>query len=217
MLLPRASGTSSAATAGASLHRRPVRPDASQGGVRRAHEPARRRGGVDEALAGADVFIGLSRPGAVTRGHQLDGATARSCSRWRTRRPEVLPEEIEDSVAVVGDGPLATIRTRSTTSSPSPGCSAARSTCARRTITERMELAAARRSPPSIEPEQRSADYVIPSVFNREVASAVADAVAAAAEEDGVARRSRLGGFLIVNDEHRDRARLQHVVADASE
>ena len=80
-----------------------------------------------------------------------------------------------------------------------------------------MELEAARAIAAAIDPEHLSPDYVIPSVFNREVASAVAAAVAAAAEEDGVARRRRSGGFASVNDEHGNRARLQHVVADASE
>ena len=47
---------------------------------------------ADDALAGADVFIGLSPPGAVTRrGRSARWPTARSSSRWRTRRPRCCP------------------------------------------------------------------------------------------------------------------------------
>jgi len=57
------------------------------------------------------------------------------------------------------------------------------------TITERMEVAAGHAIAASIAAEELAADYIVPSVFNREVVTAVATAVARAAEEDGVARR----------------------------
>ena len=53
-----------------------------------------------------------------------------------------------------------------------------------------MELAAARAIAASIGDDELSADYVIPSVFNRAVAPAVAAAVAEAAQATGAARRS---------------------------
>ena len=58
-------------------------------------------------------------------------------------------------------------------------------------ITERMELAAGHAIAASITEGELSADYIVPSVFNRDVVPAVAKAVARAAEEDGCARRSR--------------------------
>jgi malate dehydrogenase (oxaloacetate-decarboxylating) len=57
------------------------------------------------------------------------------------------------------------------------------------TITREMELAAARALAAVVESEHRGHDYVIPSVFDRRVAPAVAAAVAEAAETSGVARR----------------------------
>jgi malate dehydrogenase (oxaloacetate-decarboxylating) len=54
-----------------------------------------------------------------------------------------------------------------------------------------MKLAAAEAIAAVVLPDELEADYVIPSVFNRDVAPAVADAVAHAAEEAGVARRRR--------------------------
>jgi malate dehydrogenase (oxaloacetate-decarboxylating) len=58
-------------------------------------------------------------------------------------------------------------------------------------ITEGMKLAAAEAIAAVVQPDELEADYVIPSVFNRDVGPAVADAVARAAEEAGVARRRR--------------------------
>lgn len=59
------------------------------------------------------------------------------------------------------------------------------------TITQAMELAAAHALAAAISPDELSADYVIPSVFNRDVVTAVAEAVARTAEQDGVARKVR--------------------------
>jgi malate dehydrogenase (oxaloacetate-decarboxylating) len=60
-----------------------------------------------------------------------------------------------------------------------------------REITPEMESAAAQELAAIVKPEELAADYIIPSVFNRDVAPAVASAVAASAERVGVARRSR--------------------------
>ena len=56
-------------------------------------------------------------------------------------------------------------------------------------INEEMKLAAAEAIAAVVKPDELSPEYVIPSVFNREVAPLVASAVAAAADSSGVARR----------------------------
>ena len=58
-----------------------------------------------------------------------------------------------------------------------------------RTITLRMKLKAAEALADVVKPEELSAEYIVPSVFNRDVAPKVAQAVSKAAEEEGVARR----------------------------
>jgi malate dehydrogenase (oxaloacetate-decarboxylating) len=59
-----------------------------------------------------------------------------------------------------------------------------------RTINAEMELAAARAIAAAIGEDELSPDYVVPSVFNRAVAPAVAATVAEAAQRTGAARRS---------------------------
>jgi malate dehydrogenase (oxaloacetate-decarboxylating) len=58
-------------------------------------------------------------------------------------------------------------------------------------ITEGMKVAASHALAAVIPPDELGSEYVVPSVFNRDVAPAVAAAVAEAAERDGVARRPR--------------------------
>jgi malate dehydrogenase (oxaloacetate-decarboxylating) len=62
--------------------------------------------------------------------------------------------------------------------------------CRAQRITEGMKLAAAR-ALAGIVGEERSPEYIIPSVFDARVVDAMAKAVIAAAIEDGVARRQR--------------------------
>ena len=106
--------------------------------------------------------------------------------------PEIAPEDLLAGQASPSSRPGApTTRTRSTTCSRSPASSAARSTSAPSTITEGMKVAAGHALAAVIPADELGPEYVIPSVFNRDVAPAVAAAVAEAAERDGVARRSR--------------------------
>jgi malate dehydrogenase (oxaloacetate-decarboxylating) len=53
-----------------------------------------------------------------------------------------------------------------------------------------MEVAAARALAEVVAPDELEADYIVPSVFNRTVTPAVAQAVAEAAERSGVARKT---------------------------
>ena len=61
-------------------------------------------GTPDEALAGADVFIGLSGPGAVSRDGIAAMADDAIVFAMANPTPEVAPEEIEGLVAVVATG-----------------------------------------------------------------------------------------------------------------
>ena len=62
------------------------------------------RGSADEALAGADVFIGLSGPGAVSAGGVRTMAGDAIVFAMANPTPEVQPEEIDDAAAVIATG-----------------------------------------------------------------------------------------------------------------
>ena len=156
-----------------------------------ADEPARR-----DRIGGRRVVRSRRLHRSVEPGRrQRPRASARwrptrSSSRWRTRsprcpggdrgcgrrarhRPLGLPEPDQQRAGVPG-----VFR----------GALDVRATA----ITREMELAAAHALAEVVEPDHLEADYVIPSVFDRRVAPAVAAAVAAAAETSGVARRRRV-------------------------
>jgi malate dehydrogenase (oxaloacetate-decarboxylating) len=146
------------------------------------------RGTADDALAGADVFIGLSQPGAVSVDGIRSMADGAIVFAMANPTPEVLPEEIEGCAAVIGTG-RSDYPNQINNVLAFPGIFRGALDVRAADIDERMKLAAAYAIAAVVKPDELEADYVIPSVFNRDVAPAVAEAVALAAEETGVARR----------------------------
>jgi malate dehydrogenase (oxaloacetate-decarboxylating) len=145
-------------------------------------------GDVEQALAGADVLIGVSGPGSVSVEAIRGMAEGAIVFAMANPTPEVQPEEIYDLVAVVGTG-RSDYPNQINNVLAFPGVFRGALAVRASAITEEMELAAARAIAAVVQPHELEADYVIPSVFNRDVAPAVADAVARAAEQASVARR----------------------------
>ncbi|HZO96083.1 MAG TPA: NADP-dependent malic enzyme, partial [Gaiellaceae bacterium] len=147
-------------------------------------------GTADEALAGADVFVGLSGPGAVTRDGIASMADGAIVFAMANPTPEVAPEEIEGLAAVVATG-RSDYPNQINNVLAFPGIFRGALDVRASTIDEDMKLAAAEAIASAVKPDELSPEYVIPSVFNRDVAPLVAAAVASAAEQSGVARRRR--------------------------
>jgi malate dehydrogenase (oxaloacetate-decarboxylating) len=149
--------------------------------------PAGERGTADEVLAGADVFIGLSVPGAVTRAGIGRMANDPIVFALANPRSEVEPEEIEDLAAVIATG-RSDYPNQINNVLAFPGVFRGALDVRASAITSEMELAAAHALAHVISDDELSADYIVPSVFDRTVAAAVARAVADAAVAAGVAR-----------------------------
>ena len=147
-------------------------------------------GSADEALEGADVFIGLSAPGAVGVDAVRRMAPGAIVFAMANPTPEVLPEEIHDVAAVIATG-RSDYPNQINNVLAFPGVFRGALDVRAREITPTMELAAAEALAAVVAPNELAADYVVPSVFDRRVAPAVAKAVAEAAEQSGVARRTR--------------------------
>ncbi len=146
------------------------------------------RGSADEALAGSDVYIGLSGPGAVSLEAVRSMAEGAIVFAMANPTPEVSPEALEGFAAVVGTG-RSDYPNQINNVLAFPGIFRGALDVRATGITREMELAAAHALAAVVEPEHLEPDYVIPSVFDRRVAPAVADAVSKAAEAGGVARR----------------------------
>ena len=166
--------------------------------------PSGLQGSGDAALSGADVFIGLSGPGAVTVDGIRSMAKDAIVFAMANPTPEVAPEEIEHQVAVVGTG-RSDYPNQINNVLVFPGVFRGALDARATTITREMELAAAHALAAVVEPDHAEPDYVIPSVFDRSVAPAVAEAVARAAEAGGVARRRRTAAVVshpMIEPEH---------------
>ena len=150
--------------------------------------PRRLRGSADDALAGADVYIGLSGPGAVSVDGIRTMADGAIVFAMANPTPEITPEEIEGLVAVIGTG-RSDYPNQINNVLAFPGLFRGALDVRATAITEGMKIAAALALADVVPRDHLAADFVLPSVFDRSVAPAIAGAVARAALDEGVAAK----------------------------
>ncbi len=146
------------------------------------------RGSLKDALTGADVFLGLSGPGTVKPGWLKHMAKNAIVFALANPTPEVMPEEAMPYVRIMATG-RSDYPNQINNVLAFPGIFRGALDCRAREINEAMKLAAARAIASIIAPSELHEDYIIPSVFDARVATAVAQGVMEAARKTGVARR----------------------------
>jgi malate dehydrogenase (oxaloacetate-decarboxylating) len=148
--------------------------------------PERRDGGPQDVIEGADVFIGLS--GAkVMPPEALEKMNADAVVfAMANPNPEVTPEEAEPYARVIATG-RSDYPNQINNVLCFPGIFRGALDVRAREITEEMKMAAARGIAGIVKDDDLREDYIIPSVFNRDVADAVAAAVADQAKAQGAA------------------------------
>ncbi|MCD8324194.1 MAG: NAD-dependent malic enzyme [Clostridiales bacterium] len=148
----------------------------------------RAKGSLADALAGADVFIGVSAPGAVTsemvRTMNRD-AIIFACAN---PTPEIFPDEAKAAGAAVVSTGRSDFPNQINNVLAFPGIFRGVFDVRASDINEEMKVAAAHALAGLITEEELSADYIIPKAFDPRVGKAVAAAVADAARKTGVAR-----------------------------
>lgn len=150
----------------------------------------RRHGTADEVLEGADLLLGVSGPGAGTPAAVRRIVPKAIVFAMANPVPEVHPEEIRGEATIIATG-RSDYPNQINNVLAFPGVFKGALEVRARTINEEMKLAAAHAIAHVIRGQELHADYVIPSVFNRQVAESVAHAVATVAVNSGVARRER--------------------------
>ncbi len=150
-----------------------------------------RRGSLSDVLKGADVFIGVSAPNILRPEDLQRMARDPIVFAMANPTPEIMPDVAAPYVTVMATG-RSDYPNQVNNLLAFPGIfrGALDSRAAR--ITDNMKLAAARAIAAIITDAERGPEYVVPSVFDTRVVDAVARVVAAAAAEDGVARRQLL-------------------------
>jgi malate dehydrogenase (oxaloacetate-decarboxylating) len=150
--------------------------------------PRREQGVADELLAGTDVYLGLSGPGAVSAAAVRTMGSGAVVFAMANPTPEVQPEDVSDHVRIMATG-RSDYPNQINNLLAFPGVFRGALDVRASAINEEMKLAAARTIAAVIPDDELDPEYIIPSVFNRDVAPAVATAVAEAAQASGVARR----------------------------
>jgi malate dehydrogenase (oxaloacetate-decarboxylating) len=158
--------------------------------VANATNPRRLTGPLSDVMSQADVFIGLSVPGILSVRDVKRMARHPIVFAMANPDPEIRPEEAERHVRVMATG-RSDYPNQINNVLCFPGFFRGLLDSRARTVNDEMKVAAARAIAACVGRGELSEEYIIPSVFNKNVAPAVAEAVARAAHATGVARRRR--------------------------
>jgi malate dehydrogenase (oxaloacetate-decarboxylating) len=141
----------------------------------------RRDGSPREVIEGTDLFVGLSGPGIISASDLQKMNPDPFVFAMANPNPEVPPEEAAAHVRVMATG-RSDYPNQINNVLAFPGVFRGALDARATAITEEMKLAAARGIASAVDDEELDEDYIIPSVFNRDVARAVAAAVEEVAE-----------------------------------
>ncbi|MFC0301954.1 NADP-dependent malic enzyme [Virgibacillus soli] len=148
----------------------------------------KQEGSLEEVLEGADVFIGVSVGGALTKEMVRKMNDDAIIFAMANPEPEIMPEEAKEVGArVVGTG-RSDYPNQVNNVLAFPGIFRGALDVRATRINEKMKIAAAKAIASLIQAEELNDDYVIPGPFDKRVAPIVAASVAKAAMESGVAR-----------------------------
>ncbi|MDR0140312.1 NADP-dependent malic enzyme [Metabacillus idriensis] len=164
----------------------------SQAKIAEETNRARTRGTLKDAIAGADVFIGVSGPGALT------GELVQTMNRdaivlaLANPTPEIFPEEALSAGAVVVGTGRSDFPNQVNNVLAFPGIFRGALDVRASDITMEMNLAAARAIAELVSESELNPNYIIPDALDPRVASSVAAAVGEAAAASGAARIGKL-------------------------
>ena len=150
-----------------------------------------RRGALGEVLKDADVFIGVSAPNILQAADIQRMARDPIVFAMANPTPEIMPDVAAPYVAVMATG-RSDYPNQVNNLSAFPGIFRGALDCRASRISEGMKLAAAHAIASIVSDDERSSEYITPSVFDTRVVDAVAKAVVNAAVEEGLARRQLL-------------------------
>jgi len=146
------------------------------------------KGDLADCLRGADVFVGVSAPGVVTREMVASMARDAIVFPMANPTPEIMPDEaIAAGARIVGTG-RSDFPNQINNVLAFPGIFRGALDCRASCINEEMKVATSRALAALIPEAELSEENIIPNALDKRVARAVADAVIEAARATGVAR-----------------------------
>ena len=148
----------------------------------------KKSGSLADMLAGADVFIGVSAPGAVTTEMVKTMAEDAIIFACANPTPEIFPDEAKAGGAKVVSTGRSDFPNQINNVLAFPGVFRGAFDVRAKDINDEMKIAASEALAALISDEELSPDYIIPKAFDKRVGPAVAKAGADAARKTGVAR-----------------------------
>ena len=148
----------------------------------------KKQGSLAEMLVGADVFIGVSAPGAVTTEMVKTMNKDAIIFACANPTPEIFPDDAKAGGAKVISTGRSDFPNQINNVLAFPGIFRGAFDVRASDINDEMKIAAAKAIASFVTDDLLSADYIIPSALDKNVATAVAEAVAKVAKETGVAR-----------------------------
>ena len=148
------------------------------------------KGGLADALKGADAFIGVSKPGLVNADMVKSMADKPIIFAMANPTPEIMPDDAKAAGAyIVGTG-RSDYPNQINNVVAFPGVFKGALACRAKDINEDMKLAAAYAIAGSVADGDLTPDNILPDPFDRNIPKAVARAVAEAAVKSGIARKT---------------------------
>lgn len=150
--------------------------------------PEKRKGSLEEIVKGADVFIGVSAPGKLTK--EMVGTMAKDAIVFACANPtpEIFPDEAKAGGAKVVSTGRSDYPNQINNVLAFPAVFRGAFDVRASEINEEMKIAAAYALAGIISEDELNEDYIIPKAFDPRVREAVSKAVAEAARKTGVAR-----------------------------
>ena len=154
--------------------------------------PENIKGDLKKALKNADCFIGLAGPNMVTK-EMLEQMKPQSIVfALANPVPEIMPELIPSNVKVMATG-RSDYPNQVNNSLAFPGIFKGILEVRAKSITDKMKISAAKAIASVIPRRLLSSDFIIPSVFDKNVVKSVSENIAAAAVKEGVSRKKKTG------------------------
>ena len=146
------------------------------------------KGTLAEVIKGADVFIGVSAPGTLTKEMVQTMAKDAIIFACANPTPEIFPDEAKAGGAAVVSTGRSDFPNQVNNVLAFPGIFRGALDVRASDINDEMKIAAARAIASLVSDEELNADYILPAAFDSRLKDCVAKAVAEAAKKSGVAR-----------------------------
>ncbi|MCL5022377.1 MAG: NAD-dependent malic enzyme [Nitrospirae bacterium] len=153
----------------------------------KATNPRKVKGGISDAMKGANVFVGLAAPNLITTGDIMRMAADPVVFTLANPDPEIAPEDALPLVRVLATG-RSDYPNQINNMFSFPGIFRGLLDVRAKGVNNEVKFAAARAIAFSVKDDELHEDYIVPSIFDKRVTVSVAHAVAEAARKTGLAR-----------------------------